>query len=271
VPALRFKLLVTGVLSIGLVLQATGAQAIVYGEPDGNDHPNVGGVLADWDNENPGVELLCSGTLIDEDLFLTAAHCTAFLESQGIPNNEIWVSFDQDLDPVTQRTKLIQGTWVTHPDYGHDQSDPKDLAVIRLSRELRLAPARLPVLGLFDEMKADGQLKGQKFTAVGYGVHAPETGGGPPRFPFDGERWKAVSEFLSLQDAWLTLSQNDNTSDGGTCYGDSGGPNFLGAGQTETDIIASVTVTGDAMCVATNKTYRLDTAEAQNFIEPFLD
>lgn len=120
-------------------------------------------------------------------------------------------------------------------------------------------------------MKASGQLNEQRFTAVGYGVQAPETGGGPPVFPYDGQRWRAVSKFLSLQDAWLTLSQNDNTSEGGTCFGDSGGPNFLGAGKNETDIIASVTVTGDAMCVATNKTYRLDTAKARNFIAPFLD
>ncbi len=268
---MRTRLFLIASFGLALLLMATPAQAIVYGEPDGNGHPNVGAVLADWDEDNPGIELLCSGTLIDEDIFLTAAHCTAFLESLDIPNNQIWVSFDQDVDPVTNRTRLIQGTWVTNPGYNWMQSDPGDLAIIRLRKAVGTTPGRLPALGLFDRMKASGQLAGQRFTAVGYGVQAVETGGGPPVFPFDGARWRAVSRFQSLQDAWLTLSQNDKTSDGGTCYGDSGGPNFLGAGKTETNIIASVTVTGDAMCVATNKTYRLDTAKAQNFIKPFLD
>jgi hypothetical protein len=40
--------------------------------------------------------------------------------------------------------------------------------------------------------------------------------------------------------------------DDGTCYGDSGGPNFLGAGAMETNIVAATTITGDLMCRATN-------------------
>lgn len=31
------------------------------------------------------------------------------------------------------------------------------------------------------------------------------------------------------------MRQNNTTGNGGTCYGDSGGPNFLGAGSGETD------------------------------------
>jgi hypothetical protein len=175
------------------------------------------------------------------------------------------------VDPITRRTKLIRGTWVTTPGYNQRQSDPGDLAVILLSRNIATAPAALPRIGLFDEMKAAGTLRGQRFTAVGYGVHEAQTGGGPPTLPFDGERWRAVSSFDALTAAWLRLKQNDATGDGGTCFGDSGGPNFLGAGRTETNTIASVTVTGDAMCVATNTTLRLDTPGAHGFIDPFLD
>jgi hypothetical protein len=47
---------------------------------------------------------------------------------------------------------------------------------------------------------------------------------------------------------WLRISMNPARGDGGTCYGDSGGPNFLGAGSGETDIVAATTVTGDFMC-----------------------
>lgn len=85
-----------------------------------------------------------------------------------------------------------------------------------------------------------------------------------------GRRWQTVSEFTTLNRAWLRMSQNAATGDGGTCYGDSGGPNFLGAGGSETRVIASITVTGDAMCLATNTTYRLDTASARAFLGQFV-
>jgi hypothetical protein len=160
---------------------------------------------------------------------------------------------------------------VTNPGFNQRQSDPGDIAVVLLDRPVAgLTPAELPTAGLLDQMKRAGTLNGEKFTAVGYGVHEPEVGGGPPRFPYDGERWRSVSEFNALNRVWLRMSQNDATSDGGTCFGDSGGPNFLGAGATETDIIASITVTGDAMCLATNVTYRLDTASARGFLDDYV-
>jgi len=63
---------------------------------------------------------------------------------------------------------------------------------------------------------------------------------------------------------------NPVLGDAGTCYGDSGGPNFLGAGATETDIVAATTITGDFMCRATNVVYRLDTASARGFLSQFV-
>ena len=59
---------------------------------------------------------------------------------------------------------------------------------------------------------------------------------------------------------------NPATGDGGTCYGDSGGPNFLG----DTNLLAATTITGDFMCRATNVTYRLDTASARSFLGQFV-
>lgn len=61
------------------------------------------------------------------------------------------------------------------------------------------------------------------------------------------------------------------TGDGGTCYGDSGGPHFIHLDGQETDIIASITVTGDAPCKATDKTYRMDTESARSFLDNYVD
>ena len=60
---------------------------------------------------------------------------------------------------------------------------------------------------------------------------------------------------------------NPATGDGGPCYGDSGGPNFLGA----SDIVAATTITGDAVCRATNVVYRLDTHSARGFLKRYVN
>ena len=65
---------------------------------------------------------------------------------------------------------------------------------------------------------------------------------------------------------WLRISMNASTGNGGTCYGDSGGPNFLG----DTGVIAAITITGDAVCRSTNVVYRLDTESARAFLDDYV-
>jgi secreted trypsin-like serine protease len=264
---MRRSLVLGAAVVATLMLAVPSAHAITYGERDGNDHPNVGALIIDFADDDEGPRHICSGTLIDEDVFLTAAHCTSFLAEE----DRVFVSFAVDVDPIPPAGQLHEGSAVTNPGFNQRQSDPGDIAVVLLDEPVAgLTPAELPTAGLLDQMKRAGMLNGRRFTAVGYGVHEPEVGGGPPRFAYDGERWRSVSEFNALNRVWLRLSQNDATSDGGTCFGDSGGPNFLGAGATETGIIASITVTGDAMCLATNVTYRLDTASARGFLDDYV-
>ncbi len=258
---------------------AVPAGAITFGELDQGRHPNVGALIAEW--RTPGVkEEFCSGTLIAPSVFLTASHCTSGLQSRGIQDHNVWVSFDTAIgNPVGPSTKLIQGTMHTNPEFGFSGpggfSDPHDIAVIVLDQAAAvvypgITPALLPTAGLFDQMSQMNDLRGQKFTAVGYGDQQPKIGGGPIAFPFDGQRRVAVSDFNSLHTVWLQLSQNPALGDGGTCFGDSGGPNFLGAGSGETNIIAGITVTGDAVCLATNVDFRLDTPSARDFLVGFV-
>ncbi len=76
----------------------------------------------------------------------------------------------------------------------------------------------------------------------------------------------AAGTLNSATPAWLRISENPATGNGGGCFGDSGGPNFLGT----TDIVAATTITGDAICRSTNTVYRLDTESARDFLGGFV-
>jgi hypothetical protein len=242
------------------------ALAITYGELDGNNHPNVGVVIY---QDNGGKAVLCSGTLISPTVFLTAGHCTAYLSALGIDPSKVWVSFDQVFDPISS-ILISVNTYYTNPAYySRSFANQSDLAVIILGNEPDgITPATLPALGLLDELGPRG-LRNQQFTTVGYGDIQPSIGHGPPIFNSSGIRRVATSAFNALNKHWLRLSGNNATDNGGTCFGDSGGPNFLVDGSGE--ILVAITVTGDAMCLATNVDYRLDTAAARSFLKEFIE
>ena len=257
-------------LVMTLALTVGAAQAITFGQPDGGLHPNVGTLLADVDPDSPGPDSFCSGTLIAPTVFLTAAHCTASLEAEGI--TEVWVTFASDYDEdATAPAGLIAGTPVSHPEFGTGgASDTHDIAVVLLEHApAGITPAQLPTAGLLDQLKASHELRAQTFTAVGYGTVRQDKTGGPHGFlDSEGVRMYALQSALNLEKAWLLLSMNPSTGSGGTCYGDSGGPHFLGG--VESNLIVSITITGDAMCRATDKTYRLDTEAARDFLAEFV-
>jgi secreted trypsin-like serine protease len=267
--ALRKGLTVVLVVLAGLVLSVGPASAITFGQPDGNRHPNVGAVLADYDPDSPGPDILCSGTLVAPKVFLTAAHCTAFLETEGI--SQVWVTFAPAYDEdSTSLAGLLSGSYVTNPEFGSGgASDTHDIAVVLLQQApAGITPAQLPTAGLLDQIKASHELDDQTFTAVGYGTVREDKTGGPHSLFFDGVRRYALQSALNLEKAWLLLSMNPSTGSGGTCYGDSGGPHFLGG--VESDLIVSITITGDFWCRATDKTYRLDTPTARDFLDDFV-
>ena len=240
------------------------AQAITFGEPDRERHPNVGALVADWNEDSPGPDQFCSGTLVDETLFLTAAHCMA-----GWPEDqEFWVTFDEqyDEDDATPGGLHVVTDFTMHEGFGHDSADLHDLAIVELETAPDVEPAELVELGFFDAL-SQRELRRLRFTAVGYGLVRESKKGGPHGFIDETNRLVAQQSFLSLQPAWLNLNMNPSTGSGGTCYGDSGGPHFLGG--MESNLLVSLTVTGDAMCRATDKTYRLDTESAQEFLSRF--
>lgn len=238
---------------LALLVAAAPAGAITYGQPDGNRHPFVGALVGTFSG---GTYPYCSGTLISPTVFLTAAHC-------DLGTATVYVTFASEFSP---KAKLHQGTFYADPLYPQPQNDPHDIAVVVFDKPIRgITPARLLSAGQLETLS-----QGQQFTAVGYGGQEAVNGPGGPVIAYLDTREYAVSSFSALGPGYLRLSQNPATGDSGTCYGDSGGPNFLGAGATETNIIAGTTITGDSLCKSTNVTYRLDTASARNFLGQFV-
>ena len=241
----------TIVLFAALLLVATPVGAITYGEPDGNGHPNVGGLVAP-SAYSDGTWLYCSGTLISPTVFLTAAHCDA-------GTARVTVTFDT---AYLDGDKTYTGTWHADPLYTHAQNDPHDIAVVVFDRAIKgITPAQLPAAGSLSNLPGS-----QQFTSVGYGAYEVTNEPGGHQYLYNDVRMVATGTLNSTNPAWLRISMNPATGNGGTCYGDSGGPNFLGT----TNIVAATTITGDAICRSTNVTYRLDTQPARAFLGQFV-
>ncbi len=189
-------------------------------------------------------------------MVLTAAHC-------DIGTSTVQVTFDEI---YSASSTLHSGTFIPDPEFSHRQNDPHDIAVVRLDQPINgIALARLPVAEQFTKLK-----KPQQFTAVGYGGEEAVNQPGGPVIGYPDVRQFAVGSLNAVNPAWLRLSQNPHTGDAGTCYGDSGGPNFLWVNGEETNIIAGITITGDSLCKATNVIYRLDTSSARDFLAPYV-
>jgi hypothetical protein len=243
------RLIIIAVALLAGLATAGPAAAITGGTADGQGHPNVGGLVA-AEAYSDGTWIYCTGTLISPTVFLTAAHC-----DEG---GHVRVSFSsayQDGD------KVYEGTFHADPAYNQTQSDPHDIAVVVLDRAVKLTPAKLPAAGSLSNLSAD-----QTFTSVGYGAYEVTNQPGGHAYLYDDVRNVAVGTLNSTNASWLRISMNPSTGNGGTCYGDSGGPNFLGS----SDVIAATTITGDAVCRSTNVDYRLDTPSARGFLRQYV-
>src|SRR3954470_16781832 len=245
----------TAVAVLTAAFAAAPAGAITYGSPDGAGHPEVGALLAQQAYPD-GTWAECTGTLIAPTVFLTAAHC-----DEGV--SRVHVTFDSSY--VYPKGATFAGSWHADPTYNPSQSNPHDIAVVVLDKALKIGPARLPSAGSLGSVSSS-----QQFTSAGYGAQAVNNGPGGKTYTYTDVRFFSVGTLNSITSSWLRISQNASTGNGGTCYGDSGGPNFLGAASSETNIIAATPITGDPACRSTNVDYRLDTASARAFLTGYV-
>lgn len=247
------RLLVVLVVASVLALGAP-AGAITYGTPDGNAHPNVGSLVLRLGGTTYQV---CTGTLVAPKVFLTAAHC--FYDFPG-------VGFEVTFDPViTPGATVYSGHGVMDPRYTNYRgaggfSDPHDIAVFLLDQApAGITPAPVAAVGALDRT-----VRGTGVLAVGYGTVRDTRRKGAVSILDNLERRQGTGTVRTIEGAWLRISGNQATGDSGTCFGDSGGPHFIGS------TVVAVTSTGDTQCKATDVDYRVDTVAAHQFLDPYL-
>lgn len=241
---------------------------ITNGQLDGNAHPAVVLVIMDIGGQ-PAFR--CSGTLIAPKVVLTAGHCTG--EPGEFSGLRIFTESDvqngNNTYPFAGGPNSVEAaSWHTHPLFTNSAFFLHDVGVIRLTKAVKLSASqygKLPTVNQLDALKPSSSTV---FTAVGYGLQRIN-----PVF-IEAERIRMFAEPHLIQinvpgfvgDFSLLLSNNAST--GGTCFGDSGGPNYLGS----TNVIAGVTSFGiNGNCAGTGGVFRLDRQNVLDFVRPFLD
>ena len=278
---MKNRILAILIAVIVLLAAAIPAGAITDGELDGDGHPMVGLMVADaWDcRENDEGDVICdyyplwrcSGTLISPTLFITAGHCTE------PPAERATVWFDTDLHLETGELDpyygypyggptSIDGDVYTHPDFDSAAFFLYDVGMVVLDEPVYLDEyATLPSVDQLDGLKSGK--KGATFTSVGYGLQAAYPEAAAWKEEYFKTRMVATPFLLQIDKpgftSYFSMLLSNNHVTGGTCYGDSGGPNFLGDSLT----IAGITSFGiNPRCAGTGGVYRLDQQVALDWI-----
>jgi len=286
------KVLVASLLTFALVLSLAGvAAAITNGQPDGDAHPYVG--LLVFDADIPGVGVVpawsCSGALIAPNVVLTAGHCT-----DGAVAARVWFNEktqNEDFTFIVDDFPFgggvsTEGTPFINPDYrspdnpygggnGLPAFSYRDVGIVVLEEPVTVEEfAVLPAPGLVDTLKNKSAVDfvgyGVQFQAQIPGVYLPQP---PPYYRWDGyyNRYYAPSQLVSgkfIHSAeYLRLALNPGGGSGGTCFGDSGGPDLLGGTNVVLGVNSYVT---NVNCSGVGYSARVDIPEVLDWIQSFI-
>jgi secreted trypsin-like serine protease len=255
----------------------TAGSAITDGELDGDGHPMVVLLVMDVGG---APRYRCSGTLLSPTVVLTAGHCASNYPDPEYTGIRIFTESDvQNGDnnyPYCNKgdKNCIEAVeWYAHPDYPTAPFYFHDVGVVILKKAVKGVSVfgALPEVDLLDKLVAEVNKPDISFTAVGYGVQES--------FP-DAAAWKennvkirmvAYPKLIQINTPGFTgdfsLLLSNNTATGGTCYGDSGGPNFL----YDTNIVAGITSYGlNPTCGGTGGVFRTDRQNVLDFVNQFL-
>ena len=267
------------VLALALVFSTAGsAGAVTDGELDGEGHPHVVLLLMEVGGE-PAFR--CSGTLLSATVLLTAGHCTNNFPDAPYTGMRVFTESDVQAGIGTTNDYPDAGPnsveaveWHAHPDYETAPFYFHDVGVVILEEPGVVLDeyGELPSVDQFDSFKTKRGLQDVTFTSVGYGLQ--ESFPTPASFLANNTRTRYVAHPHLLQinvpgftgDFSLLLSNNHAT--GGTCFGDSGGPNFLG----DSNVVAGVTSYGiNGNCAGTGGVFRMDRQNVQDFVNDYLN
>jgi len=274
--SMRKSLIVVAVV-FGLVLGSAGStSAITNGQPDGDEHPYVGLVVFDVYVPDVGnvPAWRCSGALLSPTVLLTAGHCT-----DGAGAARVW--FDEvvegNLDYPWGGPSAVEAAEIhTHPDFcigcgpGLPGFDTHDVGMVVLAEpvpeEVVSEYAELAEEGLVDTLAPMTDV-----TIVGYGVQSRHRGGGPPFWEGPMVRLFAPTKLVTNEqvhgDEYIILTANPARGKGGTCFGDSGGPDLLAG--TNTVLAVNSYVTSDE-CAGVTYSNRIEISEVLKWIDEFL-
>jgi len=240
---------------------------VTYGSLDGNSHPAVVLIVMDIAGE-PAFR--CSGTLIAPKVVLTAGHCAG--EPGEFSGMRVFTESDVENGnnnyPFAGRNTIEAKEWHSHPLFTEAQFFRHDVGVVLLSREVKLSASAYGKLPRVNQLDALQPSNSTRFTAVGYGLQKIN-----PVF-IEAEKVRMFAEPWLIQintpgftgDFSLLLS--NNASSGGTCFGDSGGPNYLGS----SNVVAGVTSFGlNGTCGGTGGVFRLDRKNVLDFVSQYLN
>jgi hypothetical protein len=259
-------------------LAVAPAAAITNGSPDGNNHPFVGLMTAHAANGD--YLWRCSGTLLNAHVFVTAGHCTEAPAASAVIFFDTGpIIPDPNFTLTTRSCAGIAGYPCGGPNsytgaiHTHPQFDPNafflhDLGVVVLGGA-GFNPGSFGALPRLNSLDALHPGRGTTFTSVGYGLQAS--------FPDAAARKDIAIRQRMVAFPWLhqinggivgdfALLLSNNAASGGTCFGDSGGPNFVGRSH----VLAGVTSFGlNATCGGTGGVYRVDKSDDLNWLATF--
>jgi len=257
-------------LLVTVGLGAGPASAITYGELDNNGHPAVVLVLMEVDG-TPAYR--CSGTLIAPKVVLTAGHCTG--EPGEFSGMRVFAEADVQSDttyPSSGGPNTVEAiAWHTYPGFTGAEFYLNDVGVIELAEAIDLPSGasygKLPTPNQLDSLKPRASTT---FTSVGYGLQRVNNNPNNLQLESNKVRMLAHPHLVQINTGFTgpqSLILSNNAATGGTCFGDSGGPNFVGTSM----VIAGVTSFGlNGSCGGTGGVFRVDRPAVLAFINQYM-